>query len=58
MASIYFSVIVKSTGDYDLKKKFRKSNVSMEAITEALHEYMYGRLNDSLETEDEKKISQ
>ena len=56
VASIFLSEIVKSTGDYDLKKIFRKSNVSMEAITEALHKYMYERLNNSLETEDEKKI--
>ena len=28
----------------------------MEAITEGLHEYMYETLNDSPETEDEKKI--
>ena len=30
--------------------------MSIEAITEALHEYMYGKLNDSPETEEEKKI--
>ena len=27
-----------------------------EAITDALHEYMYEKLNDSPETEEEKKI--
>ena len=49
-------MIGKSTGDYDLKKTIRKSDVSIEAITEALHEYMHEKLNDSPETEEEKKI--
>ena len=56
LASKFLSVIGKSTGDYDLKKKIRKSDMSIEAITEALHEYMYEKLNDSPETEEEKKI--
>ena len=30
--------------------------MSKEAITEALHEYMYEKLNDSPETEEENKI--
>ena len=55
LASKFLSVIGKSTGDYDLKKKIRKSDMSVEAITEALHEYKYETLNDSPETEDEKK---
>ena len=56
LASKFLSVIGKSTGDYDLKKKIRKSDMSIEAITEALHEYMYEKSNDSPETEEEKKI--
>ena len=56
LASKFLSVIGKSTGDYDLKKKIRKSDMSIEAITEALHEYMYEKLYDSPETEEEKKI--
>ena len=55
LASKCLSVIGKSTGDYDLKKKIRKSDMSVEAITEALHEHMYEKLNDSPETEEEKK---
>ena len=55
LASKFLSVIGKSTGDYDLKKKIRNSDMSVEAITEALHEYMYEKLNDSQETEEEKK---
>ena len=56
LASKFLSVIGKSTGDYDLKKKIRKSDMSVEAITEALHEHMYEKLHDSPETEEEKKI--
>ena len=56
LASKFLSVIGKSTGDYDLKKKIRKSDMSVKAITEALHEHMYEKLNDSPETEEEKKI--
>ena len=56
LASKFLSVIGKSTGDYDLKKKIRKSDMSIEAIREAIHEYMYEKLNDSPETEGEKKI--
>ena len=55
-ASKFLSVIGKSTGDYDLKKKIRKSDMSVEAINDALHEHMYEKLNDSPETEEEKKI--
>ena len=55
LASKFLSVIGKSTGDYDFKKKIRKSDMPVEAITEALHEHMYEKLNDSPETE-EKKI--
>ena len=54
LASKFSSLIGKSTGDYDLKKKIRKSDMSVEAITDAIHEYMYEKLNDSPETEEEK----
>ena len=30
--------------------------MSVEAITDAIHKYMYKKLNDSPETEEEKKI--
>ena len=55
LASKFLSVIGKSTGDYDLKKKIRKSDMLVEAITDAILEYTYDKLNDSPETE-EKKI--
>ena len=56
LTSKFLSVIGKSTGDIDFKKKVRKSDMSVEALTEALHEYMYEKLNNSPETEDQKKI--
>ena len=56
MASKFLSVIGESTAGYDLKKKIRQSDMSVEEITEALHEHMYEKLNDSPETRDEKKI--
>ena len=31
--------------------------MSIEALTEAIHEYMYEKLNNSPETKEEKKIS-
>ena len=56
LASKFLSLIGKSTGDYDLKKKIRKNDMSVEAITDGIHEYMYEKVNDSPETEEEKKI--
>ena len=56
IASKFHSLIGKSTGDYELQKKIRKSDMSIEAITDAIHEYMYEKLNESPETEEEKKI--
>ena len=56
LVSKFLTVIGKSAGDYDLKKKNQKIDMSVEAITEALHEHKYEKLNDSPETEDEKKI--
>ena len=52
IASKFLSLIGKSTGDYDLKKKIRKSDLFIEAITDAIHEYMYEKLNKSPETEE------
>ena len=56
LASNFPSLVGKSTGDYELKKKFRKSDMSVETITDILHEYMYEKLNDSPQTEEEKRI--
>ena len=38
------------------QKNFRKSDMSIEAVTDAIHEYMYETLNESTETEEEKKF--
>ena len=40
LASKFLSLIGKSTGDYDSKKIIRKSDMSVEAITDAIHEYI------------------
>ena len=55
IASKFLSQIGKSKGDYELKKEIRKSDMSIEAITDAIHEYMYGK-KESTETEEEMKI--
>ena len=43
-------------GDYELKKKIRKSNMTIETITDLIHEYMYDRLNDSNNSNDGRNI--
>ena len=58
IASKFLSVIGKSTGDYELKKKIRKSDMTIETITDIIHEYMYDRLNDSNISNDGKNIKQ
>ena len=47
LASKFFSVIGRSTGDYELVKKIRKSDMTIETITALIHEHMYERLNES-----------
>ena len=55
LASNFLSLVGKTKG-YEQKMEVRKSDMSVEAITHAIHEYMYEKLNDSPETEAEKKI--
>ena len=43
-------------GDYELKKKIRKSNLTIDTITDLIHEYMYDRLNESNNSKDAKEI--
>ena len=50
------SRIGRSTGDYELKKKIRKSNMKIETITDLIHEYMYDRLNDSKNSNDGRNV--
>ena len=47
----------KIYGDYELKEKIRKNDMLIEAITDAIHEYMHETLNESPKTR-EKKIRQ
>ena len=56
IASKFLSLIEQSTGDYELKKKIWKSDMSKETITDTIQEYMHEKLNESPETEEEKKI--
>ena len=56
IASKFLSVIGRSTGDYQLKKKIRKSDMTIETITALIHEHMYDRLNESNKSNDGKEI--
>ena len=56
IASKFLSVIGRSTGDYELKKKSRKSDMTIETITALIHEHMYDRLNDSNNSNDGREI--
>ena len=56
IASKFLSLIGRSTGDYELKKKIRKSNMTIETITDLIHEYMYDRLNDSNNSNDGRNV--
>ena len=47
IASKFLSVIRRSTNDYELKKKIRKGDMTIETITTLIHEHMYDRLNES-----------
>ena len=55
LASKFLSPLGKSTGDYDIKKKIRKSDMSVEATTDSIHEYTYEKSNDSPETKKKRK---
>ena len=56
LASKFLSVIGKTIGDNDLKKKIKKGDMSVEAITDTIHEYMYEKMNESRDSEEETKI--
>ena len=56
LASKFLSVIGRSTGDYELKKKIRKSDLAVETITVLIHEHMYDRINDSNHSNDRREI--
>ena len=52
LASKFFSVVGKTTGDNELKKKIKKGDMSVEAITDTIHEYMYEKVNESRDSEE------
>ena len=56
IASKFLSVIGRSTGDYELKKKIRKSDMTIETIAALILEHMYDRLNDSNNSNDGREI--
>ena len=55
IASKILSVIGRSTGDYELKKKIRKSDMTIETKTALIHEHMYDRLNEPNNSNDGKE---
>ena len=56
IASKVLSVIGWSTGDYELKNKIRKSDMTIETRPALIHEHMYDRLNESNNSNDGKEI--
>ena len=48
----FLSVIGITTGDCELKKEIRKSDMTVETITALIHEHMYDRINDSNNSND------
>ena len=56
LASNFSSVIGRSTGDYELKKKIRKTDMTVETTTALIHEHIYDRLNDSNNSNDGREI--
>ena len=56
LASKFLSLIGKSSGDYELKRKIKKSNMTIDAITDAIHEYMYEKLNESSDSEESRRV--
>ena len=56
IASNLLSLIGRSTGNYEIKKKIRKSDMTIETITDLIHQYKYDRLNDSNNSNDGRDV--
>ena len=56
IASKFLSLIGRCTGDYELKKKIRKRDMTIETKTDLIHEYMYDRLIDSNNSNDGRDV--
>ena len=54
--SKFISMIGKSTGDNELKKKIKKGEMTIDHVTELIHEHMYEKLNESSDSDQEEKI--
>ena len=54
LASKFLYVIGKTTGDNDLKEQIKKGDMSVEEITDTIHEYMYEKMNESKVSEEPK----
>ena len=54
IASKFLLLIGRSTGHYELKKKIRKSKMTIETITDLIHESMYDLLNHSINSNDRR----
>ena len=55
IASKNFSVLGRATGDYELNKKIRKSDMTIETVTTLIHEHTYDRINESNNSNDGKE---
>ena len=56
LASKFLSLIGNSSGDYELKKKIKKSNMSIDAITDAIYEQRYGTMNETTKTDETNEV--
>ena len=57
IASKFLSLIGRSTGDYELKEKIWKSDMTIETLTHLIHEYMFDRLNDSNNSNERRDVN-
>ena len=56
IASKFSSLIGRSTGDYELKKKIRKNDMTIETIADLIHKCVYDRINETNKSNDGKEI--
>ena len=52
IASKFLSITRRSAGVYELKKKLRKSDITIQTITDLIHEYMNDSLDESINSND------
>ena len=49
------SLFGKSSGDYELDRKIKKNHMTVKAITQAIHEYMYEKFKESTDSDDNRE---